>query len=152
MTTAATAHAQFASDAWCELARVQLSGSSELRDAAARWAFGPIMLVAGAEPDGGGDAAAIVLSPSASGVGVRAVSADRARRHPWVLWARGERWSGIVEGRLDVVSEILDARVRCRGDVPTLARHRDLLAGIVAALGSVPTAWEPTDGTEPASQ
>lgn len=142
--------ASFASDAWVEQLATRLQESASVRTESMSWVFGPLALVVDADAEHDLEATAIRIDlHEGASRGVTVISPAEASRAPFVLGGSLGRWKSVFDGSLPLVDAVLDSRLRATGDLPTLARHRELLAAIAAAGGSVETAWQ--DEQEPAS-
>lgn len=132
----------FAASDWTSDLATALDGSAAVRTASVSWVFGPLVLVVDADQELGFEATAIRLDlHEGSSRGVRTIPARDASRSPFVFTASLARWRSIFASELSLVDAVLDSRVRLAGDLPTIARHRDLLDAVAAAAGSVDTAW-----------
>lgn len=132
----------FAASDWTSDFAAALDGSADVRTASASWVFGPIVLVVDADPELGTETTAIRLDLHAgTSRGVRTVPPRDASRAPFVLGGSVARWKSIFGSELSIVDAVLDSRLRLAGDLPTIARHRELLDAVAAAGGSVETAW-----------
>jgi putative sterol carrier protein len=138
-----TMTASFASAAWAEQLASQLQESARVRTESMSWVFGPLVLLVDADAEHGLEATGIRIDLHEGAVrGVEVIPAADAVRAPFVLGGSLARWKTVFGGSLDIVDAVLDSRLRAVGDLPTLARHRDLLASIAAAGGAVDTAWQ----------
>ena len=107
------------------------------------WVFGPIAFVVDADAEHGLEATAVRLDVHEGAVrSVDVVSVADSGRAPFAIGGSLARWKSVFGGSLALVDAVLDSRVRATGDLPTLARHRDLLAAIAAAASEVDTAWQ----------
>ncbi len=135
--------ASFASDAWAEQFATRLQESASVRTESMSWVFGPMAFVVDADAEHGLEATAIRVDlHEGSSRGVEVISVAEAARAPVVLGGSLARWKSVFDGSLELVDAVLDSRLRATGDLPTLARHRNLLAAIAAAGGQVETAWQ----------
>ncbi|MCW2922481.1 MAG: hypothetical protein JWL76_2355 [Thermoleophilia bacterium] len=135
--------ASFASAAWAEDFAARLQESARVRTESMSWVFGPLALVIDADAEHGVEASGIRLDVHEGAVrSVDVVSVAEAGRAPFALGGTLARWKTVFGGSLALVDAVLDSRVRATGDLPTLARHRELLAAIAAAGGEVATVWQ----------
>jgi hypothetical protein len=135
--------ASFASAAWAEDFATRLQESARVRTESMSWVFGPIALVIDADAEHGLEESAIRLDVHEGAVrGVDVISVAEAGRAPFALGGSLARWKTVFGGSLAIVDAVLDSRVRATGDLPTLARHRDLLTAIATAGGVVETTWQ----------
>jgi putative sterol carrier protein len=133
----------FASQEWATEFGTRLQESARVRTESMSWVFGPIAFVVDADAEHGLEATAIRLDVHEGTVrGVDVVSVADSARAPFAIGGSLARWKTVFGGSLALVDAVLDSRVRATGDLPTLARHRGLLAAISAAAGEVDTAWQ----------
>ncbi|MCW2927282.1 MAG: hypothetical protein JWM86_1250 [Thermoleophilia bacterium] len=138
--------ASFASQEWAGSLATRLQESAKVRTESVTWIFGPIVLVVDADEAQGTAATALRLDVHEGSVrGVSVVSPDLAGRVPFAIGGSIARWQSVFGGALDLVDGALEAKLRVRGDLPTLARHRALLQSITAAGGEVETDWPVAD-------
>ncbi len=144
--------APFASQSWVEALATALEGSARVRTEAGSWVFGPMLLVIDADGEHGFEQAAIVLDLHDGGVrAVELGSVDSARVTPFVLGGSFAHWKAALGGSTDVVGAVLDSKLRFDGDLPTLMRHRPLLAAIAEAAQGIDTEWQDEQAQEPAA-
>lgn len=134
--------ATFASREWADALRTALADSADVRTRSMSWIFGPLRLVVDADEALGMAATAVRLDLHEGSVrGVDVTPAADAAPAPFTIGGSMARWKAIFDGSLDLVDAITDSRLRATGDLPTLARHRDLFAAVAAAGSSVETTW-----------
>ena len=142
--------ASFASSEWAEQLRAGLQDSAPVRTDSMTWIFGPIVFVVDADAEHGLEATALRLDVHEGSVrGVTVVDPDDAARSPFAIGGSLARWKAIFGGSLSIVDGILESKLRARGDLPTLARHRGLLDAIATVGGALDTSWQ--DENEPAA-
>jgi len=142
--------ASFASQEWADSLAMHLTDDARVRTDSVTWVFGPLMLVIDADTEHCFEATALHIDLHEGSVGgVRlAVPADAARV-PFAFGGSLARWRSVFAGDLSLVDGVTQAKLRVRGDLPTLERHRDLLGAIAAAGGQIETLWQ--DEVEPAT-
>lgn len=134
--------ASFASAAWVEALATSLQGSAPVRTESMSWVFGPLLLVVDADPEHGLEATAIRIDLHEGSIDAVSTSpATDAGLAPFAIGGSLARWKAVFGGSLEIVDGILESKLRVRGDLPTLTRHRALLAAIAATGGAVETAW-----------
>lgn len=134
--------ASFASQEWANSLGTHLQESATVRTESVTWIFGPIDLVVDGDSEQGTEATAMRLDVHEGSVrSVRVVAADQTGRVPFAIGGSIARWQAVFGGSLDLVDGALEAKLRVRGDLPTLARHRSLLAAITVAGREVATTW-----------
>lgn len=134
--------ASFASQEWADLLGSRLQDSAPVRTGSMSWVFGPLMLVVDADAEHGFEATAVRLDLHEGSLrGVTRLSPDEAARAPFAIGGSLARWQAVFAGQLSLVDGILQSKLRMRGDLPTLARHRDLLDAITTAGGELETSW-----------
>jgi hypothetical protein len=142
--------ASFASQAWIDQLRDGLDGSATVRTESVTWVFGPLQLVVDADEEHGLARTGIRIDLHEGSVrSVELTDASEEQRVPWAIGGTLARWKDVFSGSSNVVDLVLGSRLRLRGDLPSLARHRALLDAIAAVGGSLETSWQ--DEQEPAS-
>ncbi|MCW2925379.1 MAG: hypothetical protein JWM98_2783 [Thermoleophilia bacterium] len=140
----------FASSSWAELLGEQLRDSATVRTECVTWIFGPIAFVVDADEEHGVEPTTLLLDLHEGTVrGVSAVPSAESGRVPFAIGGSLARWKAVFGGTQGIVDGVLDSRLRVRGDLPTLMRHRALLDAVAAAGASVETSWQ--DETEAAA-
>lgn len=132
----------FATSAWAEQFSTRLQDSARVRTESMSWVFGPLLLVVDADAELGVEATAIRVDLHEGSVrGVSAGPAGEAGLAPFRIEGSVQRWQAVFGGTLGLVDAVLDSRLRATGDLPTLARHRELFAAVAAAGAEVETTW-----------
>jgi hypothetical protein len=133
----------FASKDWADSLGARLQESARVRTEAVTWVHGPIALVVDADTEHGFDATALRLEVHEGTVrAVTVIEPSEAVRCPFVIGGSLARWEAVFGGKQSIVDGILESRLRSRGDLPALVRHRGLLDAIAAAGGEVETTWQ----------
>lgn len=141
--------APFASPAWTDSLATALQDSAAVRTESISWVHGPLVLVIDGEAEHGLEQAGVRVDLHEGSVrSVDQVAAGDAARSPFVVGGSLAHWKAVFGGTLSIVDGILESKLRVRGDLPTLARHRALLDGIASVGGEVATSWQ--DEQEPA--
>jgi hypothetical protein len=139
----------FASKDWAESLGSRLQESARVRTESVTWVFGPIAFVIDADAEHGVAATALRLDVHEGSVrSVSTITHAEAARCPFAIGGSLARWKAAFGGSLSIVDGILESKLRSRGDLPTLARHRAMLVAIAATAGELDTAWQ--DESEPA--
>lgn len=142
--------APFASQDWVDALRTRLQQAGDVGAEAATWVYGPIALAVDADQPHGMEETVVRLDVHEGALrAVEAGGAGAVPPAPFRISAPLARWKAVFGGDISLVDGILESKLRVRGDLPTLARHRALLDAIAAAGGAVDTAWQ--DEQEPAS-
>lgn len=142
--------ATFASPDWARSLATRLEESAAVRTGCVTWVHGPLLLVIDGDEEHGLDATALRIHLHEGAVrGVEVADPSAARRSPFAIGGSLARWKAVFGGSLSLVDGVLESKLRVRGDLPTLARHRALLDAIAAAGGELDTTWQ--DEQEPAS-
>lgn len=132
----------FASPEWASALAAQLEQDAQVRPDSMTWVFGPIVFVVDADDEHGFDATGILLDLHEGSVrDVSAVEPSRWPRVPFAIGGSLARWRSVLAGELPILEGILQARLRSRGDLPTLQRHGGLLDGIIRAAAALDTSW-----------
>lgn len=135
--------ATFASEPWAASLAEGLQQSAAVRTESMTWVHGPILLVVDADAEHGLDATALRLDLHEGSVrDVRVVDPTGAARAPFAVGGSLARWKAVFGGALSLVDGVLESKLRVRGDLPTLARHRSLLDAIAAVGGELETQWQ----------
>jgi putative sterol carrier protein len=142
--------ATFASQEWADSLGAHLLDSASVRTDSITWVYGPLLLVVDADAEHGLEATAIRIDLHEGSVrGVELIDHDDVVRAPFAIGGSLARWKAVFGGELKIVDAILESKLRARGDLPTLVRHRTLLDGIATAGASLTTKWQ--DEQEPAA-
>lgn len=132
----------FATSDWISDFSTALGESADVLTASVSWVFGPLVLLVDGDDELGFQTAAIRVDlHDGASRSVRTIPARDVARAPFVLGGSVERWKSVFASKLSMVDAVLDSRLRLSGDLPTIARHRDLLDAIAAAGGSLDTSW-----------
>lgn len=133
----------FASQEWIDGLWARLRGDDKLRDAGASWAYGPLLLVIDAAPDAGVAASISVKLDVHEGEvrDMRLAESHSEQLAPFVIAGPFAKWKALVTSDSDLYDAILSGGFRTKADLPTLARHRGLLARVVANANLHPTDW-----------
>jgi putative sterol carrier protein len=142
--------ATFASQEWADSFATHLLDSASVRTDSMTWVYGPLLLVVDADAEHGLEATAIRLDQHEGAVrGVEVIDHDDVVRAPFAIGGSLARWKAVFGGQLSIVDGVLESKLRVRGDLPTLVRHRTLLEGIATAGAALATQWQ--DEQEPAA-
>lgn len=140
----------FASKDWADSFGARLQESARVRTDSVTWVHGPLALLVDADEEHGFASTALRLDLHEGSVrSVTAIEPSEAVRCPFVVAGSLARWEAIFGGKLSIVDGILESKLRSRGDLPTLARHRGLLEAIATAGGELDTTWQHAE--EPAA-
>lgn len=140
----------FASKDWADSLGSRLQESARVRTDSVTWVHGPIALVADADPEHGFEATALRLELHEGTVrAVSVIEPATAARCPFVVGGSLAHWEAVFSGKLSIVDGILESKLRSRGDLPALVRHRSLLDAIAATGGELDTTWQHVE--EPAA-
>lgn len=142
--------ATFASPDWARSLATRLEESAAVRTGSVTWVHGPLLLVIDRDEEHGLEPTALRIDLHEGAVrGVDVVHPATARLSPFAIGGSLARWKAVFAGSLPLVDGVLESKLRVRGDLPTLARHRALLDAIAAVGWELDTAWQ--DEQEPAS-
>lgn len=131
----------FASTEWIDQLWARLRADECVRTEGATWALGPLLLMIEAEQDKAFASTVALRLDLHEGEArdLRAANVADAARVPFAIAGRYSRWKALVqqpEGG-DVIDAILQSRLRVKGDLPALVRHRQLLVAIMACARAV---------------
>lgn len=135
---------EFGTDAWARTLCEALNGSSEYRNAAARWGQGfngTVMLTF--EADGKLPRTLHLLVRLEAGRCLGAEFVDRPD-HPeaaWALQAAFAVWKDILDGRSLAATQILAGRLRVRGDKMTLLKHAAAHRALLSCVSALDTRY-----------
>ena len=133
----------FASKDWADSFGSRLQESARVRTDSVTWVHGPIALVVDADDEHGFAPTALRIDLHEGSVrSVAVVDPAEAVRCPFVVGGSLARWEAVFGGSLSIVDGILESKLRSRGDLPTLARHRGLLEAMSTAGGELDTTWQ----------
>lgn len=134
--------ATFASPEWATTLAGNLREDAQLRTDAATWVHGPITLVVDGAADHGFDATAMRIDVHAGDVaGVTSAAPQESTLAPFELCGTLAHWRAVLGGSPTVMDAVLQSKLQVRGDLPTLARHRGMLDGIVRSASAIETVW-----------
>lgn len=131
-----------ASTDWASALATALGSSSDVRENAATWIYGPIALVVDPDASRSFAGGVLVLDVHEGSVnGVTATSTPVTTAAPFELRGTADRWKSVFAGELTIGDAVLESKLQVRGDLPTLLRHRGLLDALSSAAAGVDTAW-----------
>jgi len=141
----------FATQSWIDALWAELRSDETFRAAGASWVHGPLLLVIQADPEKGFAETVAIRMDLHQGEtrDLRLVPAHGARITPFVLTGPFARWKNVLSAATDAYEAILQGRLRLKGDLPVLARHRSLLGALASCAARVPTNWQ-DDAAAPA--
>jgi hypothetical protein len=133
----------FASKDWADSLGSRLQESARVRTDSVTWVHGPIALVVDASAEHGFEATALRVELHEGTIrSVSVIEPAAAVRCPFVIGGSLVHWEAVVGGKLSIVDGILESKLRSRGDLPTLVRHRGLLDAMAATAGELDTTWQ----------
>lgn len=135
--------APFASQEWATSFAGLLREDARVRTESMTWVFGPLVLVTDPDAEHGFDGAALRVDLHEGDVrGISLVELDDEQRVPFAIGGSLARWKAMFGGQLAIVDGVLESKLRVRGDLPTLVRHRALLEAITRVGATVETVWQ----------
>jgi hypothetical protein len=144
--------ATFASQEWADSFAAHLTDDAGVRTDSMTWVFGPILLVVDADEEHGLAATGLRIDLHEGEIrGVTLADPAEVVRTPTALGGSLQRWKSVFGGSLSVVDAVRESKLRFRGDLPTLNRHRGLLDGIARAGAALETAWQDEAASETAT-
>ena len=132
----------FGSLEWCAAVRDEINGSSEYRNAAAKWGVGfNGNLLFAFEPDAALHAPRYLLLHLSAGRcdGVELVSGPTHPEAGFTLRAPFTLWKDILERKTLAATAILTGAMRVEGDKLTLLRHAGASRALIHCTASVET-------------
>jgi hypothetical protein len=135
--------ATFASQEWAASLAGLLREDARVRTESVTWVFGPVLLVVDPDAEHGFDGAALLLDLHEGDLrGISLVELQDEQRMPFAIGGSLARWKAMFGGQLAIIDGILESKLRVRGDLPTLVRHRALLEAITRVGATVATSWQ----------
>lgn len=134
--------ALFGDPAWCVALQSEINGSSEYRNAAAKWGVGfNGNLLFGFEADASLSAPLHLLLGLAEGRCTRAefVSGPKHPEAGFTLRAPFSLWREILERKTLAATAILTGKMKVEGDKLTLLKHAGANRALIHCVASVPT-------------
>jgi putative sterol carrier protein len=126
---------------WAAEFKKQVSLSAAYRAAAATWSYGPVALVAKADP-------AIGL-PEDIGIwldldrgecrDVRVVDRSEAEKAPFCITGEYARWKAVIRKELDPIKAMMQKKLEVRGQMTTIVRYVNASKELVECATRVPT-------------
>lgn len=133
----------FASKDWADTLVSRLQESARVRTDSVTWVHGPIALVVDADDEHGFERTVLRLDLHEGTVrGLMTIDAAEAARCPFAIGGGLSHWQAVFAGRLSIIDGILESKLRLRGDLPALVKHRGLLDAIAAVGGELDTTWQ----------
>lgn len=132
----------FGTRAWCEALLASVNGSSEYRNAAAKWGVGFNGNLLFAFEAGGGLATPLYLFLRLGTGRCEAAEFVAGPSHPeagFTLRAPFPVWREILERRMLAAAAILTGRLKVEGDSIALLRHAGANRALIHCTASVPT-------------
>lgn len=142
----------FATSDWADALLAAVRTDSAVRVASVTWIHGPLLLIIDADPkEGMAEPAALKLDVHEGEVrDIRCIGEVDIARTPFVIGGSYKRMKELLTGQLDLVDGILASKLRAKGDLPAIFRHRDLFTALAGATAELDTAW-PEPAAEPAT-
>ena len=137
---------RFGDPAWCEAVRAEVNGSSEYRNAAAKWGVGfNGNLLLAFEGDAMLPAPLHLFLALAEGRCARAefVPGPKYPEAGFALRAPFSLWREILERRTLAATAILTGKMKVEGDKLTLLKHAGANRALIHCVASVPTEFPP---------
>jgi putative sterol carrier protein len=133
----------FASKDWADSFGTRLQESARVRTDSVTWVHGPIAMVVDGDAEHGFAETALRLELHEGTVrAVTVIEPADAVRCPFVIGGSLANWQAVLAGKLSIIDGILESKLRSRGDLPALTRHRGLLDAIAATGGELETTWQ----------
>lgn len=131
-------HAPFTAE-WATALGAVIESDAEYRAAAAKWTW-PVALVLEATPEFGyPESVAAELTLDSGRCHAAVLRHPDAVTAPFVLIAAYATWKAVVRGELDVITAVVQRKVRVKGSLATLMLHTKSAAALVACARAVPT-------------
>jgi putative sterol carrier protein len=131
----------FPSPEWAAAFKREVSSSAAYKAAAATWTFGPVALVARADP-------AIGL-PEDLGVwldidrgdcrDVRIVGRAEAEKAPFCISGEYARWKSVIRKELDPIKAMMQKKLELKGQMTTIVKYVNASKELVECATRVPT-------------
>lgn len=138
---------RFGTEEWAAALRQEIDGSSEYRNAGARWGAGfngNVLLCFEADESLPRARSLLVRLKQGACEGVEFVEGDRHPEAGFALRAPFALWRQILERKTLAATAILTGRMRVEGDRLTLLKHTAAHRALVHCASSVETTWDGT--------
>ena len=131
-------HAPFTAE-WAAALCAVIESDAAYRAAAAKWTW-PVALVLEATPEFGyPESVAAELALDRGRCHAAVLRHPDAVTAPFVLIATYATWKAVVRGEVDVITAVVQHKVRVKGSLATLMLHTKSAAALVACARAVPT-------------
>jgi putative sterol carrier protein len=132
---------QFLSAEWVAACVTAINGSESYRVASADWTYGPVALVASAQPALGLECALGVWIDLDRGTchAARLVSPQEAESAPFTLTSDYASWKQVLRRELSPVAGFLQRRIALKGSLVVILRYLKSAEELVSAVATVPT-------------
>jgi len=131
----------FLSAEWVAACVAAINASETYRVNSADWTYGPVALVASAQPALGLERALGVWIDLDRGIcrAARLVSPEEAEDAPFTLTSDYASWRQVLRKQLSPVAGLLQRRIALKGSLPVILRYVRSAEELVAAVATVPT-------------
>jgi putative sterol carrier protein len=131
----------FPSEEWAKEFKREVSSSASYRQAAATWTFGPVALVAKADPAIGlaADTGVWLDIDRGSCNDVRVVDAAEAAKAPFCITGEYSRWKSVIRKELDPIKAMMQKKLELKGQMTTIVKYVNASKELVEAATRVPT-------------
>lgn len=132
---------QFLSTEWVAACVSAINASETYRAASADWTYGPVALVASAQPALGLERPLSVWIDLDRGIcrAARLVSPEEAASAPFTLTSDYASWKQVLRKELTPVAGFLQRRIALKGSLLVILRHVKSAEELVSAVATVPT-------------
>jgi putative sterol carrier protein len=131
----------FPSPEWASEFKKQVAASAAYRQAAATWTFGPVALVAKADPAIGlaADTGVWLDIDRGDCRDVRIVDAAEAAKAPFCITGEYARWKAVIRKELDPIKAMMQKKLELKGQMTTIVKYVNASKELVEAATRVPT-------------
>lgn len=124
---------------WAAALRAAIESDTAYRDAAAKWIW-PMALVLDAAPEFGyAEPVATELTLALGRCHDAVLRHPDAVTAPFVLRASYPTWKAVVRGELDMITAVVQRRIRVQGSMTTLMLHTRSAIALLDCARAVPT-------------
>jgi putative sterol carrier protein len=132
---------QFLSAEWVAACVEAINASETYRVKSTDWTYGPVSLVASAQPALGLERAQGVWIDLDRGIcrAARLVSSEEAEGAPFTLTSDYSSWRQVLRKQLSLIAGLLERRIALKGSLPVMLRYVKSAEELVSAVATVPT-------------
>jgi len=133
----------FPSPEWADAFKAEVQRSTAYQQAAATWTFGPVALLARADPAIGlGEDIGMWLEIERGHCSdVRVVARAEAEKAPFCISGDYAQWKSVLRRQLDPIKAMMQKKLELRGQMTTIVKYVNASKELVECAARVPTAF-----------